>query len=232
MKLLRRLFLSLFFVMFIVFQSQAQDTPFSYLALGDSYTIGEKVAESQRWPVQLAESLRDSGISMGDPHIIAKTGWTTLELREAIAQADLTPPYDLVSLLIGVNDQYDGLNFKKYPDRFRDLVKQAIQLAGGNTNRVLVVSIPDYSVTPFGQEKNPAKISRELKKYNAINKSIAKSYKVHYVNITPGSQKAARDSTLIADDGLHPSGKMYHKWVDQIMPELLPEIKSWPIAKQ
>lgn len=205
----------------------AQDSTLSYLALGDSYTIGESVNATRRWPVQLVDTLRDHGISFDNPEIIAKTGWTTPELQEAIAEAELKPPYDLVSLLIGVNDQYDGLNFKQYPGRFESLLRKAIELAGGRPGHVLVVSIPDYSVTPFAQKKDPGKIAGELNRYNAMNESIAARLGVYYVDITPGSRKAAEDRSLIAGDGLHPSGKMYERWVDRIAPVLLPEIKSW-----
>lgn len=204
----------------------------SYLALGDSYTIGESVDQNQRWPVQLVEALQDSGIQISGPRIIATTGWTTLELKDAIADADLNPPYKLVSLLIGVNDQYDGLDFKKYPGRFKYLLNKSIKLAGGKPNHVLVVSIPDYSVTPFGKKKNPDKIAQELAQYNATNKSIAESLDVYYVDITPGSKKAADDRSLIAGDGLHPSGEMYTQWVDQILPVLLSEMKLWETVQQ
>jgi len=203
-----------------------------YLALGDSYTIGESVDQNQRWPVQLVEALQDSGIQISGSRIIAKTGWTTLDLKEAIADADLNPPYKLVSLLIGVNDQYDGLDFTKYPGRFEFLVKKSIELTGGNPDHVLVVSIPDYSVTPFGQKKNPDKIERELAEYNATNKAITDRLGAYYVNITPGSKKALNDRSLIAGDGLHPSGKMYTQWVEQIMPVLLPEMRTWKKEQQ
>lgn len=219
-------------LLFLNYGCKSQSSALSYLALGDSYTIGESVDEDQRWPVQLVDTLRKSGIDISDPKIIAETGWTTSELRQAIIDADLNPPYHLVSLLIGVNDQYDGLDFDKYPNRFEYLLTRAIQLAGNRPEHVLVVSIPDYSVTPFGQSRNPQKISRELEEYNATNKSIADSLSVHYVNITPGSRKAADDKTLIADDGLHPSGKMYSEWVDQIVPVILSEIKKWEKAQR
>ncbi len=220
-------FVAAFILIYCTSRAGAQDTTLSYLALGDSYTIGESVDQTQRWPVQLVHALKDSGIAITDPKIIAKTGWTTPELKKAITEAEFKPPYDLVSLLIGVNDQYDGLNFKQYPGRFKYLLKKAIELAGGRPDHVLVVSIPDYSVTPFGEKKNPGKTAEELARYNAANKLIAGRLGVHYVDITPGSQKAAADRSLIASDGLHPSAKMYARWVDQIVPALLPEIKSW-----
>ncbi len=227
MKLLKRSFAILLPLFILVVSSCTDDQKITYLALGDSYTIGESVEVAERWPVQLSEALRDSGVAVAEPQIIAETGWTTTELSEAIEDTSLNPSYDLVSLLIGVNDQYDGLDFATYPRRFTNLLDKAIELAGGNPSHVLVVSIPDYSVTPFGQQKNPDRISQELEQYNATNRAISDSLGVHYVDITPGSQKAAQDSSLIAGDGLHPSGTMYTNWVNQIMPVLLPEIKSW-----
>lgn len=206
---------------------KTQSSALSYLALGDSYTIGESVTETERWPVQLADTLQQMGVDIEAPQIIAKTGWTTTQLRATIADAELNPPYDLVSLLIGVNDQYDRLDFEHYPDHFEYLLTKAITLAGNRPDHVFVVSIPDYSVTPFGQSKDPETISRELKKYNATNQSIADHMGVHYINITPSSKKAAGDPSLIADDGLHPSGNMYRQWVEAIVPVLLPEIQSW-----
>lgn len=199
---------------------QAQDA-LSYLALGDSYTIGESVDASERWPMQLAQALRESGVEINDPQIIAKTGWTTEELKKAISDADLNPPYDLVSLLIGVNDQYRGYDIQNYPGKFLYLLKKSISLAGDNPNHVLVLSIPDYGVTPFGQEKNPTKISMEINRYNAINKSISDSLGVHYVDITPISKEAINDSTLLAQDQLHPSGKMYGLWVEKAIPNII-----------
>ncbi|MBN2732453.1 MAG: SGNH/GDSL hydrolase family protein [Balneolaceae bacterium] len=219
-------------LLFLNYSCKSQSTALSYLALGDSYTIGESVDKKQRWPVQLVDTLRKSGVNISDPRTIAKTGWTTTELKQVIHNASLNPPYDLVSLLIGVNDQYDGLDFETYPERFEYLLNKAIELAGGHPEHVFVVSIPDYSVTPFGQSKNPEKISRELDKYNAINKTIADRLGVGYVNITPGSKKAGADKTLIANDGLHPSGKMYSQWVDEIAPVVLPEIIKWEKTKQ
>lgn len=200
---------------------QAQDSALSYLALGDSYTIGESVKVSDRWPVQLAQAFRNRGIDIKEPQIIAKTGWTTDELKQAISDADLNPPYDLVSLLIGVNDQYRGYDIQNYPDKFLYLLKKSISLAGNNPGHVLVLSIPDYGVTPYASEKNPTKISAEIDRYNAINKSISDSLGVHYVDITPISKKAKNDAALLAEDRLHPSGKMYGLWVEKAMPHII-----------
>lgn len=215
-----------FLVCLFTISAVAQDKKLNYLALGDSYTIGESVAVSQRWPVQLTDALREKGLEIEEPKIIAKTGWTTGQLDSAISKADLNPPYFLVSLLIGVNDQYRGYDIEKYPSNFLNLLQRAISFAGGNASHVLVVSIPDYGVTPFGQQKNPQKIARELDRYNSINKSISDSLGVNYVNITPISKKARTDSSLLASDHLHPSGAMYQQWVEKVMPVILPNLKD------
>lgn len=201
--------------------AQQSDSSYTFLALGDSYTIGESVPEQQRWPVQLVHQLQKQGYSFEDPELLAATGWTTLDLKDAMKQVDFKPPYDLVSLLIGVNDQYQDMDIDRYPSRFRYLLREAIRLSGDKPDHVFVLSIPDYSVTLFGQKKNPDKIDREIQAYNAINKRISDSLGVHYVGITEISEKAASDTSLLADDGLHPSGKMYDQWVDKVLTVLL-----------
>lgn len=221
-----RKYLIFFFLLFSCPLLQAQDATLSFLALGDSYTIGESVEISERWPMQLAQALRENGVEIENPKIIAKTGWTTDELKEAIADADLNPPYDLVTLLIGVNDQYREYDIQNYPGKFLYLLKKSISLAGDKPGHVMVLSIPDYGVTPFAREKNPAKISKEIDRYNAINKSISDSLGVPYIDITPISKEAKRDSTLLADDRLHPSGKMYGQWINKVLPEILPQLQK------
>lgn len=181
-----------------------------FLALGDSYTIGESVAESERWPNQLAAKLK-----IPQPKIIATTGWRTDNLKDAIDAASLKPEYDLVSLLIGVNNQYQGKPIEVYEREFEELLQTAIKLAKGKKKNVFVVSIPDYGFTPFGKAKQE-KISEELDQYNAINKHIAAKYGVKYFNITEISRKGFEDAELVATDGLHPSGKMYGQWVELI----------------
>jgi lysophospholipase L1-like esterase len=210
------LFTSLFIIfLFISLMSNAQNKHPHYLALGDSYTIGEGVEEEDRWPVILAHHLK-----MAPPTIIAKTGWTTDELQAAIDKAKPDTNYDLVSLLIGVNNQYRGYNPEVYQKEFAALLQQAISFAGNDPNHVLVVSIPDYGVTPFAAEKNPRKISEEIDRYNAISKKITEAAGVQYFNITPISRKAARDESLMAADQLHPSGKMYRMWVESFIGEV------------
>lgn len=195
----------------------AQTTTLSYLALGDSYTIGESVNESERWPNQLAKSLSTKGIFVSAPRIIATTGWRTDNLKEAIIKAELKNEYDLVSLLIGVNNQYQGRPSDQYEVEFEDLLQHAIQLAKGDYKNVFVVSIPDYGFTPFGVKKGKELITLKIDEFNAINKRITEKYKVAYYNITDISRKGLEDPTLVAADGLHPSGKMYTLWVDRIL---------------
>lgn len=188
----------------------AQEKPTKFLALGDSYTIGESVAEAERWPNQLADRLH-----IPRPTIIATTGWRTDQLMAAIEAAQLTSEYDLVSLLIGVNNQYQGKPAHQYEVEFEGLLKKAIELAGGHAQQVFVVSIPDYGFTPFGKAKQ-ATITTQLNEFNAINKRVADQYQVTYFNITDISREGLAKPELVASDGLHPSGKMYSLWVDLI----------------
>jgi lysophospholipase L1-like esterase len=191
-----------------------------YLALGDSYTIGEAVAASERWPAQLVSRLRQQGIQISDPEIIATTGWTTGELAKGITAANLQGPYDLVSLLIGVNNQYRGWPLDGYQSEFADLLQQAIQFARNDPYRVIVVSIPDWSAVPFAAEdkRSQAQISAEVAAFNALNRHEATAADVAYVDVAPGSRAVAHDPELVAEDGLHPSGKMYGLWVDLVLP--------------
>lgn len=198
----------------------AQPTTLSYLALGDSYTIGESVSESGRWPNQLVLALSKKGIAVSQPRIIATTGWRTDQLKDAIVKADLNNKYDLVSLLIGVNNQYQGKPAEQYAIEFEDLLKTAIRLANGKAEHVFVVSIPDYGYTPFGLAKKET-ISKEIDEFNRINKQIAELYKVAYYNITDISRKGLEDPELVAEDKLHPSGKMYTLWVNRIMEKFI-----------
>lgn len=188
----------------------------TYLALGDSYTIGESVSESERWPVQLAAMLTEKGISMADPKIIARTGWRTDELKGAIeADKELAASYDMVSLLIGVNNQYQGKTVESFAPEFEELIQMAIKLAGNDAKSVFVVSIPDYGKTPFGAAKEQ-EIEKAINSYNKVSKDICKKYKVKYFNITPGSRRAKLEPDLVANDQLHPSGKMYQEWAEMV----------------
>lgn len=190
-----------------------------YLALGDSYTIGESVAEEERWPMQLMEALNQKGYDVSKPKIIAVTGWRTDNLKNGINIANLKNEYQLVSLLIGVNNQYQRKSADQYAVEYEDLLKTAIQLAGGDEERVFVVSIPDYGYTPFGKPKQE-KISKELDEFNRINKEITTKHGVPYFNITDISRKGLDDPELVAKDGLHPSGKQYKLWVERIAKDL------------
>lgn len=193
---------------------------FRILCLGDSYTIGESVAPTERWPVQLALRLREQGVPVSDPEIIAQTGWTTDELNGAIDEAKPKGPYDLVTLLIGVNNQYRGRGAEEYRQEFRSLLERAIGFAGGRPNRVIVLSIPDWGVTPFAAGRDRGRIAREIDEFNRINKEEARRAWARYVDITPASREAARSPALTAGDGLHPSGEMYRRWVELVVPEV------------
>jgi lysophospholipase L1-like esterase len=192
--------------------------PMRFLALGDSYTIGESVPEVERWPVQLVGRLRQEGLAFSDPQIIARTGWTTGELADGIEQAEVSPPYDLVSLLIGVNNQYRGYPQEAYREEFASLLDQAIIFAGGDPQRVLVLSIPDWGVTPFAAGSDVKAIAADIDAFNAINREESERRGVHSIDVTPLSRQAAEDPSLIAADGLHPSGKMYSGWVELALP--------------
>jgi lysophospholipase L1-like esterase len=191
-------------------------TPIRYLALGDSYTIGESVTEADRWPMQLTDALRKKGKNIEGPRIIATTGWRTDNLGNAINIANLKPEYGLVSLLIGVNNQYQGKPIEQFRKEFEELLNVAIRLAQGNKENVFVVSIPDYGYTPFGKPNQP-RISKELDEYNDISRKITGKYGVKYIYITDISRKGLDDPSLVASDGLHPSGKQYGEWVDLIL---------------
>lgn len=199
--------------------AQTPKQPLSYLALGDSYTIGESVTEKERWPVQLAKALSENGIPVEPPKIIAVTGWRTDNLKNGINIAQIKKKYDMVSLSIGVNNQYQGKPVGEYAIEYEDLLKTAIQLAGEDKSRVFVVSIPDYGFTPYGKPKQE-KITRELEEFNSVNRRITESYGVTYINITDISRRGLDDPELVAGDGLHPSGKQYSLWVERILKNL------------
>lgn len=195
-----------------------EEKSYRFLALGDSYTIGESVAESDRWPVLLANSINNGeyGFSISIPDMIATTGWTTQELKAAIDEQKPDKDYDLVSLLIGVNNQYRGYPLEEYPDQFHELLDLAIAHAAGDKNRVIVLSIPDYGFTPFGQPKQE-KISKGIDEYNSINRRITEDRGVRYYNITDISRNGLTETSLVASDKLHPSGEQYKLWVDRII---------------
>jgi lysophospholipase L1-like esterase len=188
----------------------------TYLALGDSYTIGEKVPVADNFPNQTVQLLRKEGLDVKPPRIVAKTGWTTDELQENLSKSALDESYDFVTLLVGVNNQYRGRSITDYEPQFENLLQQAIAFAANDPARVIVLSIPDWGVTPFAEGRNKEKIAQEIDAYNDANKTMAQKFKVHYINITPGSRLAATNSSLLAEDGLHPSGKEYAIWAKEI----------------
>lgn len=212
-------------LLFLSFQSMAQKLivheEVRLLALGDSYTIGESVALSSRWPMQLVDSLQKRGIDCLQPKIIATTGWRTDNLKNAISKTKFKKDeeYNLVSLLIGVNNYYQGKPVESYAPEFEDLLKTAIQLADGDKSSVFVLSIPDYGYTPFGKE-NQQKISEGIDSFNAVNKSICDKYGIKYYDITDISRRGLDEPDLVAADGLHPSEKMYSEWVEVILSDI------------
>ena len=222
----------------------------TWLALGDSYTIGEGVTVEARWPMQLAKVLRGEGIAIDDPRIVATTGWTTDELSAALdimdaefvgtasaassstrgesqtLAAEAAPTkatargYGFVSLLIGVNDQYRGRDEKAYREGFAALLERAIAYAGGHADRVLVLPIPDWGVTPFAarEGRDPARIAHELDGYNAIARELCMKRGVAFVDITTVSRERGAEASMLVDDGLHPSSAMYAEWVRLALP--------------
>ena len=195
-----------------------------FLALGDSYTIGESVTADSRWPVLLVDSLHHHGINSSEPAIIATTGWRTDELKRAIDKAKIKGTFSLVSLLIGVNNYYQGKTVEAYAPEFEELLKTAIKLADGKKDHVFVLSIPDYGYTPFGQDKRE-QITKGVDAFNRVNRDITEKLGVRYFDITPISRKGLAEPDLVASDGLHPSGKMYSQWVELILKDatLVPE---------
>ena len=192
----------------------------NYLALGDSYTIGEGVPEEGRWPVRLAQALREEGIALEAPRIIATTGWTTDELSAAIDAAGPLGEWDFVSLLIGVNDQYRGRSLDAYRAGLHPLLERAIGIAGGHAQRVLVLSIPDWGVTPFGaaSERDLPQVARELDAFNACAAELCAQHGVCFVDITGVSRERGAEPAMLVEDGLHPSAAMYRLWTDRALP--------------
>ena len=224
-------FLHFFFLLSTFSYSQElkiETTKTQYLALGDSYTIGESVDEKYSWPIQLKFNLlnSDSNTSLDSVRIIAKTGWTTSDLLNYISNIKINNNYDLVSLLIGVNNQFRGYDKNIYEKEFEKLLIKSIGFANSNFSNVFVLSIPDYGVTPFGKLRDSEKIKSEINLYNEINYKISKKYGVLYFDITDISRLAEFDSTLLADDMLHPSKKMYNLWVEKIADQVINQLSN------
>ena len=212
---------------------QVPAPPLRYLALGDSYTIGEGVDPAGTWPMQLAHALRAKGTTLADPKVIATTGWTTDELDAAIDDAAPAGDFDLASLLIGVNNQYRGRGADEYDAHFGALLGRAIGFAGGNSGRVFVLSIPDWGVTPFaaGSGRDPGAIARELDAFNAIAARHCRERGVAFVDITPVSRARGGEAEMLVGDGLHPSAAMYAQWTRLALPvvrRLLPAARRAP----
>jgi len=195
----------------------------NYLALGDSYTIGQSVCETCRFPEQLNKSLGNLyPVNSYSLKIIAQTGWTTTNLISAINAQNLTPNYDLVTLLIGVNNQYQNTLFSMYENEFPELLHKAIALAKGDKSNVIVVSIPDYAFTPFGQQSsNPAKISTEIDNYNAFAKKYCLANTIEFISITDITRQGLTNPKLVASDGLHPSELAYSLFVERMLPKAI-----------
>ena len=191
-----------------------------FLALGDSYTIGQGVPEKDRWPDQLALILNEKGFDI-QVSMIARTGWTTNDLLEAMSRQSLLEEFDMVSLLIGVNDQYRGGKPEDYRPRFQALLEQAIKLAGDNPKKVIVLSIPDWEVTPFANQLSRSARPFSIDAFNKVNLDESQAYGVLYVDITPISRRVIEEKELLAPDGLHPSGIMYALWVQEMLPQVV-----------
>ena len=201
------------------------DSSKSFLALGDSYTIGQSVSDPERFPAQTVSFLRSYGIIIKDPQYIATTGWTTGNLATAIQSQNPVGPYSVVTLLIGVNDEYQTHDTTGYRQRFRSLLLKSVELAGNSRNHVFVLSIPDYSVTPFAMGHDTATIRKEIDWFNDINRQVTAQEQCHYLDITPSTRLALNDPSLIAFDGLHPSGKEYGIWASMLAPMMNPVLK-------
>jgi lysophospholipase L1-like esterase len=194
----------------------------TYLALGDSYTIGEQVPTEENFPNQTVAILKEK---IATPQIIATTGWTTDELDAAINEANITTTFDMVTLLIGVNNQYRGRAIKNFEIEFEHLLQRAIQFANNISNHVIVLSIPDWGVTPFAADRDKTKIAKEIDDYNSVCKTAAQKFKTHYIDITTSQRVEGNKDEFLAADKLHPSGKEYKKWAIKVA-EKISEIHS------
>lgn len=217
-----KLFLICFLFLTLQLKAKPMTTPndttvYTYLALGDSYTIGEGVGENDRFPVQTVKILKNSGIQVADPKIVAKTGWTTIELNDELTANPINETYDIVTLLIGVNDQYRGFRVESYKPWFTKLLERAIAYAGGKANRVVVLSVPDWGVTPYAEGRDRDDIAGQIDLYNEANKAIAKKHKVKYLDITADTREVMQDPEhLLAKDQLHYSGQEMGMWAAKL----------------
>jgi lysophospholipase L1-like esterase len=224
MNRLKQLFITLPFLMTMALSSTAQKQ-ISFLALGDSYTIGESVPIYESFPYQTVQLLRTKGMGVHAAEIIAKTGWTTDELMAGIEKTTFEQSYDIVSLLIGVNNQYRGKDPAVYEKEFEKLLNKAIAFAGGNKQHVFVLSIPDWGATPFAANRDRTKIGKEIDQFNTINRKITENAGIVYLSITEGSREATSNGLLVAKDGLHPSGLEYGRWAKKLADAILQSIR-------
>jgi lysophospholipase L1-like esterase len=199
---------------------------YSYIALGDSYTIGEQVPTAENFPHQLVTMLNAQGLKVAEPVIIATTGWTTDELAAAIKERNIQDTFSFVTLLIGVNNQYRGRDLDNYRQEYTQLLDTAIRYANGHVNNVFVLSIPDWGVTPFAEGRDRAQITKDIDAYNAACKDITLAHKCHYLDITDSTRKNGTTPAYLAEDGLHPSGKEYKIWAERLLPMVTKVLKG------
>jgi lysophospholipase L1-like esterase len=221
---MKRIF-NLLILLLMQYNMDAQDKALTFLALGDSYTIGESVPIYENFPYQTVQLLRKSGIAVHAPEIVAKTGWTTDELMAGIDRTIFEKSYDIVTLLIGVNNQYRGKDPSTYEKEFEQLLNKAIAFAGGNKQHVFVLSIPDWGATPFAASRDRIKIGNEIDLFNSINKKSTDAAGIAYISITAGSREATSNASLVAKDGLHPSGLEYGRWAKKLADAILQSIR-------
>ncbi len=204
-------------LIFTILQCEKKTKPYTFLALGDSYTIGESVAKKDRWPQQLVKTLEKDGIKFEPPTLIAKTGWTTGELKSGIDNTVLNYPYDWVSLMIGVNNQYRGLSLDQFREEFETLLQMAITFAGNKKDQVFVLSIPDWGAMPFAKGRNREEIARQIDDFNQVIYEVCALEEITFIDITPISRQIDTHPEWVAKDGLHPSSAQYKAWVDAIL---------------
>lgn len=198
---------------------------YSYLALGDSYTIGEQVAMKDNFPHQTQKLLNEQGLQVSEPVIVAQTGWTTDELAAAIRESNITGEYSFVTLLIGVNNQYRNRSVENYKEEYEALLKQAIAYAGGDETHVFVLSIPDWGVTPFAEGRDREAIAKAIDEYNDAKKAITEEYGCHYLDITPSTRANGTDEAYLVGDKLHYSDKEYAVWSKELADMIVEEFK-------
>jgi lysophospholipase L1-like esterase len=190
----------------------------TYLALGDSYTIGEAVPKAENFPHQTVSLLKKQGIAVADPVIIAVTGWTTDELATSIREHNIQDTFSFVTLLIGVNNQYRGRSLENYKEEFTSLLNQAVRFANGHARHVVVLSIPDWGVTPFAEGRDRGQIANEIDTYNAAAREITLAHQCQWVDITDSTRENGVKAEFLAEDGLHPSEKEYSVWAERLAP--------------